>query len=117
MPRLLCYETGFIIQATGAVFAISCPATNGIFPINQDLIDRVPPNTRRQGIGMTCNPDERGIDIYRASATQQDDGTYDPTSFVCGKFFFSLAEQDARKYFPKSFEKLPKPAVKKQRSA
>jgi hypothetical protein len=105
-----CFETGFIIPRTEVIFGVSCPATNGVEPICKDCVDKVPEAVKRKGPGMTCEPGERGIDVYAATAQAGEGEGYDPKTFVTGKFLFSLSQQNARKFLPRTLEKLPKPA-------
>lgn len=99
---LECTETGEAIAKTEILYAATRDHAERIFALCNEVVSKIPQEKRldkKRGVL------EGGIDIHKASSDYNPHSDHHQISgFKVVEFLFSLNEEDAREYLPKTFE-------------
>lgn len=102
---LYCHESKDYITFGDPLYAGTRKDVRFFSALCQKIIDTIPEESRNI---KPCDLSKGGIDIYRASSSENLTGTYTLCDFTLESFLFSISQEDAKKYLPeltKLFEK------------
>lgn len=94
---LLCRETQKYMWAKEKAYMAIHPIRQG-YAISEPVISKIPASARR---AQPCSHFEDGLDIYEGKGTKSA-GTWQWSTFKHGKFLFSISEETAKLYLPRT---------------
>jgi hypothetical protein len=100
---LICAENGRDIEYGTPLYSATRASLNRYCALSAEIVNNIPLPCRRTS---PCAIDADGVDIHRATAGKNFNGSYAWSSFVQVDFLFSISEEDARKYLPKLVQML-----------
>src|SRR4051812_3683449 len=98
---LICSETEEYIWSRQRAFAASHPTGQG-YAVGEPAIAKIPQSERRQ---VRCGAMEDGLNVYEGVGSQSS-GTWQFSDFKKGKFLFSISDATAKKYLPRTLQRI-----------
>jgi len=99
---LICAESQEKIQIMSGLFAVTRTDSEHYFPLSGEVMKKIPQEKR---LGRRCEPEERGIDVYRATAEMNGEFFHN-RHFELAEFAFSVPARVAREIMPNLTERL-----------
>ncbi|MDP1706287.1 MAG: hypothetical protein Q8L36_00505 [bacterium] len=99
---LVCAESQEKIPIASGLFAVTRTDSEHYFPLSGEVMSKIP---REKRLGRRCEPEEKGVDIYRATAEMNGEFFHN-RKFELGDFAFSIPVKVAREIIPNLTERL-----------
>lgn len=96
---LLCSESESVIPGRRKAYAVSHPLGPG-YAVDERAIVRIPVSERRP---LRCDQFEEGLNVHEGEGAKGElTGNWQTTTFAQGKFLFSISEETAKRYLPRT---------------